>query len=173
MRTNRIQKITALLGASVIAASAAVADESLAARVEALEKKLSEVPTVTASDRGFALASADKSYELKLRGIVQADARFFFGDDEKPQSDTFLLRRVRPTFEGKFGDGDFRITPDFAGSSTTLLDAYVGYAFSPELRVRAGKFKSPFGLERLQGGSDIRFVERAHPTQLEIGRAHV
>jgi len=102
---------------------------------------------------------------------VQSDARFFFDDDEKPQADTFLLRRVRPTLEGTVGqNGEFRITPEFANNSSSLLDAYLGYKFNPALRLRAGKFKSPFGLERLQSGSDIRFIERAHPTSLAPNR---
>ncbi len=171
MKSIRIQAISALLGASVVASGSGFADEDLKARIEALEKKLAEAPAITAGERGFSLAAPDKSFELKLSGLVQADARFFFGDDEKPQSDTFLLRRVRPTLEGKVGkNGEFRITPDFAGSSTTLMDAYGGYQMSPALNIRAGKFKAPFGLERLQSGANLRFIERAHPASLGPNR---
>ena len=171
VKSIRIQAISALLGASVIASGSVFADEDIKARIEALEKKLAEAPVITAGERGFSLAAPDKSFELKLSGLVQADARFFFGDDEKPQSDTFLLRRVRPTVEGKVGkNGEFRITPDFAGSSTTLLDAYGGYQVSPAFNIRVGKFKAPFGLERLQSGANLRFIERAHPTSLGPNR---
>jgi phosphate-selective porin OprO and OprP len=171
MKRIRNQTIAALLGASVIASGSALADETLTARLEALEKKWAEAPVITAGERGFSLAAPDKSFELKLSGLVQADARFFFGDDEKPQSDTFLLRRVRPTLEGKVGNhGEFRITPDFAGSATTLLEGYGGYNVSPALNLRVGKFKAPFGLERLQSGANLRFIERAHPTSLAPNR---
>ncbi|HXU44714.1 MAG TPA: porin, partial [Thermoanaerobaculia bacterium] len=37
-------------------------------------------------------------------------------------------------------------------------------------KVRAGKFKVPVGLERLQSGSDILFVERGFPTNLVPNR---
>lgn len=127
--------------------------------------------SVKADASGFALVSNDKSFEMKLRGYVQADARFFLNDDEKANADTFLVRRARPIIEGTLGkNGEFRIMPDFAGSSTTLQDAYLGYKFSPSVRLRAGKFKAPFGLERLQSGTDTRFVERAHPTSLGPNR---
>lgn len=188
MRSIRKHTITALLGASVIAGANAVADElnnriqELDQKIRVVERKLEiadetaatkakETPKVSAGSSGFALAAADKSFELKLRGLIQADARFFQGDDAKPQADTFTLRRVRPTLDVTLGGkGEFRVTPEFAGSSTTLLDAYGGYNISPAFRLRAGKFKAPFGLERLQSGSDIRFIERAHPTSLAPNR---
>jgi len=188
MRTFRTRTITALLGISVITGTNAMAEEvnnrlsELDQKIRIVERKLEiaeetaatkakESATVTAGASGFALTSADKSFDLKLRGLIQADARFFSGDDAKPQSDTFTLRRVRPTLDGTVGkNGEFRVTPEFAGSATSLLDAYGGYKFSPELRLRIGKFKSPFGLERLQSGSDLRFIERAHPTSLAPNR---
>jgi phosphate-selective porin OprO/OprP len=149
----------------------AQADEPLAARIEALEKKLAETPSVTAGERGFSIASFDKAHEVKLAGTLQTDARFFFDDEEKPDTDTFLIRRARPTMEGRIAErAEFRIMPDFAGSSATLQDAYIDYAFLPAVRLRIGKFKSPFGLERLQSSSALRFVERAHPTSLAPNR---
>ena len=43
-------------------------------------------------------------------------------------------------------------------------------ASSRRFRVRAGKFKPPVGLERLQSATDILFVERALPTNLVPNR---
>jgi len=188
MQTIRTIIASALVGASVSAVSPGFADaindriDELEQKTLILERKLEiageeaaaaakKATVVTADDKGFSLAAADKSFQLRLGGLVQADARFFFGDDEKPQPDTFLLRRVRPTLQGTVGkNGEFRVTPEFAGSSTSLLDAYGGYKFSSAAQLRAGKFKAPLGLERLQSGSDIRFIERAHPTQLGPNR---
>jgi phosphate-selective porin OprO/OprP len=42
--------------------------------------------------------------------------------------------------------------------------------FYPAFRVRAGKFKPPVGLERLQSATDLLFVERALPTNLVPNR---
>lgn len=138
---------------------------------EEAEAKAKNSASVKADSSGFALVSNDKAFELKLRGYAQADARFFQSDDKSPQTDTFLLRRVSPILEGTLGkSGEFRIMPDFAGTSTTLQDAYLGYKFSSAVRLRAGKFKAPFGLERLQSSTDNRFVELAHPTSLTPNR---
>ncbi|MCE9612642.1 MAG: OprO/OprP family phosphate-selective porin [Lentisphaerae bacterium] len=137
---------------------------------EAARKKL-ENPALTAGKDGFALTSADKAFQLKLRGYVQADGRFFLSDDDEKATDSFLLRRVRPIWEGKlYNDFDFRIMPDFGNGSTVLQDAYLGYTASPAAKLRAGKFKPPFGLERLQSGTDTLFIERAHPTSLGPNR---
>ena len=125
----------------------------------------------TAGGDGFSLRSADGNFQLKVRGYVQADARYFLDDDERPATDTFILRRVRPIFEGTlYKIFDFRIMPDFGGGQTVLQDAYIEGKLSPRFRVRAGKFKAPVGLERLRSGTDILFVERALPTNLVPNR---
>ncbi len=125
----------------------------------------------TSGRDGFSLRSADGAYQLKIRGYVQLDGRVFQGDDERPATDTFILRRVRPIFEGTvFRIFDFRIMPDFGGGTTVLQDAYIDARFSPKIKVRAGKFKPPVGLERLQSGTDILFVERGLPTNLVPNR---
>lgn len=128
-------------------------------------------PTVTAGRDGFSLQSADAAYQLRLRGYVHADGRFFLDDDERPATDTFTLRRVRPIFEGRLGKYvEFRIMPDFGGGTTGLQDAYGEVRPSKAFGVRAGKFKTPFGLERLQSATDMLFVERALPTNLVPNR---
>ncbi|MBI5505088.1 MAG: porin [Deltaproteobacteria bacterium] len=130
-----------------------------------------ETPVVTAGSKGFVLTSPDKAFELKLRGYLQADGRFVADDDNKTFNNTFLLRRVRPLFEGTlYSIYGFRVMPDFGGGSTVLQDAYIEANFLPELKFRAGKFKGPVGLERLQSGTDIRFVERGLPTNLVPNR---
>lgn len=124
----------------------------------------------TAGREGFSWKSADGDFLLRLRGYLQLDGRFF--SEETPAgTDTFLLRRVRPIFEGTvFKIFDFRIMPDFGQGTTVLFDGYVEARFSPALRLRAGKFKPPVGLERLQSATDILFNERAQPTNLVPNR---
>lgn len=139
----------------------------LAAEEAAAEK--SKAPVVVAGDKGFGIKSADGNFEFKLRGLLQADGRTFFGDDTTAGvagtslDDEYLLRRVRPTFEGTvFGKYDFRFTPDFAPEAANVQDAYINARFTPWFKVQAGKFKVPYSLERLQSGGDIRFVERSY-----------
>lgn len=138
---------------------------------EQAAEKAKTATSVTSGRDGFSLRSADGAYQLKIRGYVQLDGRFFFDDEERPANDTFILRRVRPIFEGTvFKIFDFRIMPDFGGGTTVLQDAYIDARFSPKIKVRAGKFKAPVGLERLQSGTDILFVERGLPTNLVPNR---
>lgn len=138
---------------------------------EQAAEKAKTSTAVTSGRDGFSIRSADGAYQLRLRGYVQLDGRFFQDDQERPGVDTFLLRRVRPIFEGTvFKIFDFRIMPDFGGGQTVLQDAYLDGRFKPGFRVRAGKFKAPVGLERLQSGTDLLFVERALPTNLVPNR---
>lgn len=118
-------------------------------------------PVVTAAASGFGLTSADKAFELRLRALVQFDARFFL-DDGAPNRDQFLLRRIRLPFTGTVsGLYDFNITPELGGgtnSSTTvaLWDAYAAARFSPVFGLRFGKFPSAVGLEP---GANRHFIE--------------
>jgi phosphate-selective porin OprO/OprP len=109
--------------------------------------------------------------EIVVHGFVQLDGRAFLGGGHASDPDTFCLRRARPIVDATlFGWIDFRIAPDFSNGKVELFDAYLEARFSPRFRVRAGKFKAPVGLERLQSGSDIRFVERALPTLVAPNR---
>ena len=138
---------------------------------EANQAKAKEAPIVRAGKDGFGLRSADGNFDLRLRGYVQADARLYHSDVSNPAPDTFLLRRVRPIVEGTlFKQIGFRIMPDFGGGTTVIQDAYVEGNFAPQFKIRAGKFKPPVGLERLQSGTDLSFVERAFPTGLVPNR---
>lgn len=171
-------------GGPVYAENAAVDErlEALDQKVKVLERKLElaqeteaakgkEAAVVSAGKDGFFLKSADGSYQLKVGGYIQTDGRFFLDDKDDKFKDSFLLRRVRLNIEGTLArDFDFRLLPDFGEGKTVLQDAYVGYKYTPELRLRTGKFKEPFGLERLQSGTDTLFVERALPTNLGPNR---
>ncbi len=136
---------------------------------------------VKASEKGFSIESADGKNTVKFNGIIQADYRYYDegykdvrvrnnvgtynSEGFSDSNDSALLRRVRPTIQGTLGGKyDYRFTPDFGGGSSTVVDSYIDAKFSPFFKVRAGKFKSFVGLERLQSGGDIRFVERGYVT---------
>src|SRR5688500_8369491 len=148
-----------------------VLERKLELQEEAAATKAASTPTVTlAPDKGLAVKSPDGDSEIKLRGLVQADGRFFLGDDQ-PANDGFLWRRIRPTLEGNFGPlVGFRLTPELAGDSTTIVDAYIDLKFEPRATVRIGKVKGPIGLERLQSGGALPMVERGFPTELVPNR---
>ena len=133
--------------------------------------KAKDAATVSAGKDGFVIKSADGAYQLKIRALVQSDGRFWSEDRARPSTDTFELRRARPIIEGTAGKFfDFRVQPDFGEGKTVLFDAYVDWRFASWIRLRAGKFKPPLGLERLQSASETAFVERALPTNLVPNR---
>jgi phosphate-selective porin OprO/OprP len=118
-----------------------------------------------------AIRSADGATVLRLRGYVQADGQFYTEDDDRPATNTFVLRRVRPIFEGTVSKYfDFRIMPDFGLGTTVLQDAYMDWHLGATAKLRAGKFKAPFGLERLQSAQDLLFVVRELPTNIAPNR---
>jgi phosphate-selective porin OprO/OprP len=61
---------------------------------------------------------------------------------------------------------DYVIAPSFDGGTAALQDAYLEYRYLPELKVRAGRFKAPFGYERLQSNAHTSFVEAGYATAL-------
>jgi phosphate-selective porin OprO/OprP len=120
---------------------------------------------------GFKARSADTNFVFQLRGLVQVDSRTFFRDGVIQGNDSVLLRRARPIFQGTFlGNMDFMFVPDFGGSSVQIFDAYLNYRHKPWLQLRAGRFKTPVGLEYLQSDPVTSFNERALPTALVPGR---
>ncbi|MEK6805570.1 MAG: porin [Pseudomonadota bacterium] len=140
---------------------------------EEVDKKAREAPIVTAGEKGFGFKLPDGSFEFRLRGLLQSDARFFIGDS-KTFNDGFILRRVEPTFELTFAKFIFfRLQPQFASDSSGNIgtaDVYGELRFLPEFNVRAGKFKAPITLENLQSTAATPFIERGLPTELSANR---
>jgi phosphate-selective porin OprO/OprP len=136
-------------------------------KVEILEEQLAvkakEPSTASADGKGFAFRSADGAYALKFHTLLQVDSRWFVDNGSlSDKADTFLIRKFRPSIDGKLlGIVSFKFTPDFAGGSVAVFDAFADVGPFPWLHLVAGKFKSPLGLERLQSDSDLAFLERA------------
>jgi phosphate-selective porin OprO/OprP len=173
-----IRLFTGTLTVSLMLTGAVRAEEeSIEQRLAELEREIRELkrtrqtersaPVVTADSAGFSIASADGAFQLKLRGYAQADSRWFLDDEAKTGNDGFLLRRVRPILEGRlWKEFDFYIMPEYGGGSVSLVDAYLGWNHWQEFRWRAGQFRSPVGLERLQSSSALTLNERAFPSEL-------
>ena len=111
-----------------------VLERKLEVQDEATKTAATTVPVVKASPRGFSLASADSQNQIKLRGVIHTDGRFFGSDDPEGLKDTWQATRVRPIVEGTLGGiYDFRITPDFGQGRTVIQDAYVTARFKPQV----------------------------------------
>ena len=140
-------------------------------QAEADAARATSTPVVSLGEKGLSVKSADYAFEAKFRGLVQGDGRMWFGDDDFPQNDTFLLRRVEPTIEGSWGSlVGFRLNAQFAGDSATINDAYVDLKFDPRATLRVGKTKVPVGLERLQSSASTGAIELGFPSELAPGR---
>jgi phosphate-selective porin OprO/OprP len=103
--------------------------------------------------------------------VLQYDGRFFVAEDGDPHLDTFAFRSARIDLHGTAWDHwDVRLIPDFAGSKLVVQDAYVEAHYLEGFRIRIGKLKVPFGLERLVEERSTQFTERGFPTQLAPNR---
>lgn len=131
-------------------------------------------PLIKLGADGFTCVSADTNFSISLHGLLQLDSRTFL-QNSIPGDGGFFLRRARPILSGKvYHDFDYVFMPDFGGtsgsSSPVIQDAYLNYRYQPELQVRAGKFKSPVGLEFLQSAGDYTFNELTLVKNLGPGR---
>jgi phosphate-selective porin OprO/OprP len=156
------------------------------ARLRALEEQLAARPPPPPTDIGLqgipvgppevkankhTFAIGDQENELRFHAILNVDGRYFRDANPPPGVDTWLLRQARPIFEGTVSRMfDFNFTPDFAGGKTIIQDAFITARFNPGFQLTAGKFKVPFGLERLQYETDTRFIERGLPNNLVPNR---
>ncbi len=111
---------------------------------------------------GLALASDDGRHTVRVAFWMQALARVAFPESDAPESN-FSLRRVRPRVDGTlFGIVDYLFMLEAGGEGRfALFDAWADVRFLPELRLRVGKQKQPFSLERLQGFPVIPLAERS------------
>ena len=148
-----------------------VIDRKLEVQQEVQHQRELEMPIVKVSDEGFSLSSQNHDYNLGLGGIIQGDGRFFTSGADKDVGSTFFLNRVRPILTGTVAKYyNFNITPDFGQGKVTLQDAYINMTYWDYASLRAGKFKAPLDLERLQSDRDLEFSERSEIQNLVPNR---
>jgi hypothetical protein len=119
-------------------------------------------------------------YKLTLGGYIQAN---FEGGDVSAfegrfgataLKDRFRLRRARITLTGDFAEQfEFKIEGDLAQSdgaspSTRTVfsgtDIFVNWHAIPEMNLKVGQWKAPFGLEQITPDTQIFTIERSLPT---------
>lgn len=181
---------TATESADVISALRAQID-ALDEKIRILERKqenadetntaeFKKIPDIRADSGGLRVTSKDKNFDFRLRGLLQVDYRTYLGTDlnasavatnNPDQDDGFVLRCVRPRFQGTLWQNTtFEFTPELSWSNNAntvrMIDAWLNHQFFPEFNVRAGLFKTPLGIERLQSGATTPFPERGLATNL-------
>ena len=145
---------TLAIGCMALLTTAAHADngknDSIAQR---LDMENGVIPI--ADDRGFTLQSNDGSFVFKPYLYMQTTLNFKYYDDEgldkaynqdNVANSGFAIPYAIIGFTGKaFGKIDYNVCVNAAASGGNVLQqAWIDYAVSPELRFRAGKFKTPF-----------------------------
>lgn len=135
-----------------------------------LKAKAEKTPSIEVGSKGLSVTSPDKKYNLRLRAYAQAQYRNYLNNSGTSSTNQFLLRTARPLIEAKITDYfNARLMIDFGNNQTRLLDAYFDFKSVPESKLftlRAGKFKTPIGLERWQSEQELLFAERGQTTNL-------
>jgi phosphate-selective porin OprO and OprP len=161
MEKRSMNRFGRLLGA--IAVAATVLPRAAAA----------QPPQTTTSgwQDGFFVQSSDGAYRLTLGLTAQGDGRYVDDESASAATDTFTIRKLRPTFSGRIARYfDFLVMPDFGNGVVVVQDAYLDIRFSQAFRVRTGKTKTPIGYEILISDPFLLFPERALVSSLMPNR---
>ena len=122
-------------------------------------------------DKAFYLQAPDKSFVLHLTGQLQLDYRDYLDRPDTTDIDTFLVRRARLGIEATMLNYyEFRLLPDFGGTSPTVTDAYVNVHYWDEFQFETGKFKQPFSYEQLIQDRYVPTMERSMIDQMVPAR---
>jgi phosphate-selective porin OprO/OprP len=128
-------------------------------------------PAITATLKdGVHFKSSDGNLDATLGGYLGIHYRAVAhrpDDNVRTSPDSWFLRQARIEMYGAvYKHFDFRIVFDVpTGNGTintaTLTDAYIGWRQYPELSLRIGQFKEPFGQEQTTPDRVIEFDERS------------
>lgn len=174
----------AALEAAVHALEAQIADlkASTASNFKQVRDTAAAAPKVTLNNARPQFETADGSFKIALRSVVQFDAAHY---DVSPLTSANDLgsgtnfRRARIGFDGTaYKDWNFALWGDFGGTggeSAILNQAFIEYAgwrpFGKDtaFRLRAGAWATPAGLEDATSNTDMLFLERATVAELVRG----
>lgn len=112
--------------------------------------------------RGFFVHTPDDRYVLTLAGRLQTDLRVFpaLGGDDPPESGLHF-RRARLELAGTvLRCVHWALSFDLA-SGEQPVDAFLHWVPTSRLRLWAGRFVTPFGLERQWSSVGLPFMERS------------
>ena len=152
MNSNRLFAIlmATTMSATVFAETETESNTKAVEQTEASKLNMDNGVIPIADDRGFTLQSNDGNFVFKPYLFMQTTANFKYYDDEgldkaynqdNVANSGFAIPYAIIGFTGKaFGKIDYNVCVNAA----ILQQAWIDYAVCPELRFRAGKFKTPF-----------------------------
>lgn len=192
----RVSLMGVLMAGAATSALAQTADERIAAleaKIAALTGELADIKAVTtkaeaerkksattALSNGRPTISTGDGQKFAVRGLAQFDAANY--DEKRGANDLNSgtnFRRARIGVEGTFAkDWNYAVMGEFGGSgveSPTLIQAYIEYAgWKPggvPVRLRAGGWATPTGLEDATSNSEGAFIERPAVAEMVRGIA--
>jgi phosphate-selective porin OprO/OprP len=169
-RSTVVIGIAGILAVTAVAAGAQTLTAAGAQTPAPESAQTPAAPFTAGWQDGFVLQSPNGDNRLVIGLTAQADGRFSL-DDPLPITNTFTIRKARPTFSGRVAKYfDFKVMPDFGNGTAVLQDAYVDIRFSSKFRLRSGKDKTPVGYELLQGDPYLMFPERTLASSLVPNR---
>jgi len=130
-------------------------------------------------DLGFKFATKDQRFSLRLWGAIQFRYSYVDYDERVRGNDTdysnFYMRRARVWFAGNAFDPRFTYLFHIQlenTNATNLHDAWLEYRLAPMLNIGVGRNKIAYGLEFLNSGFGLQFIERSvfsGETDIDIG----
>lgn len=151
--------------------------QSTAAQVAELHRKLDAQPHVSMPNGRLIVTSPDGAFSLALRATVQFDVGYFAQGRNPPGVDLNSgtnFRRAQFGFVGTaWRDWSYNFTYDFGGSGTEnrgyVYRAYIEYDGLAPVALRVGAFSAFDSIEDATGGANLALMER--PTAVTIARA--
>lgn len=109
----------------------------------------------------------------KISGFVQGLYQGNFDKEGTLESNTFRMRRVRLSVEGKLLKNlSYKIQGDF-GRSPMLVDAFLKYKPCNEFAIQIGQFKTPFSLESPINPVNLEIFDYGESVQKLVGYSDV
>ncbi len=120
------------------------------------------------------LKTADGNFSASLRTLLQVDSAYY-GQGKMPAGIDFSsgsnFRRARLGFSGTlYKDWAYEFLYDLGGSGVegaTIASAYLQYDGLAPVHLRVGAYPTPESFEDTTSASDLLFLERAQPVDLE------
>ncbi len=124
-------------------------------------------------DDGLRIHSPDRRKQLKIRGYVSADFRTLLSDTSDGMTNSLAIKRSRVFLDANLNPWlAFRLLFDVGPSSGTspMQDAFVDVGLGGTWWLRAGKQKTPVGLERYMSISAQLLPDRSLASNLNASR---
>ncbi len=134
------------------------------AKVEVKLREEKKTPVIAYYKDDFWLETPDKEFQMRIRGNIHFDTRFFDGGSETPTS--FDVRRARYDLQGILHKYyQFRLQAEMA-DSPYIRNAWIDVSYVPWVHFRFGQMKPPFSTDWWTLDNRVNFVERAASTPL-------